>query len=84
MKVSEATQLKIDKLYEEMGKVDNLTLRANLLHTFEKLLLFLDEDFEHIKCYPCMGSAVSADIEKITAESYEEINDGEEEADVNI
>ena len=78
MKVSEATQLKIDQLYHEIGLVEDKTLRTNLIHTFEKLLLFLDEDFEHIKCYPCMGFAVNADIEKITAEAYKQMNVNEE------
>jgi hypothetical protein len=49
MKVREATQLKIDLMWEHIGKIEpekeRSTLRANMLHTFEKLLNFLDVDF---------------------------------------
>jgi hypothetical protein len=49
MKYKEATQLKIDEMWEDIGKVENDTLRANLMHTFEKLLIFLGDEFDNQK-----------------------------------
>ena len=46
MKYGQATQLKIDMLWHEIGLVKDSTLRVNMMHTFEKLLTFLDEEFD--------------------------------------
>ena len=49
MKYKEATQLKIDEMWKDISKVEDRVLRANLMHTFEKLLIFLGDEFENAK-----------------------------------
>lgn len=44
MVAGEAAVLKRQQLEREICKVENEVLRSNLLHTFSKLFMFLEED----------------------------------------
>lgn len=41
---TDGTQKKREQLYDEINKVRDETLRANLTHTYYKLFSFLDDD----------------------------------------
>lgn len=44
MVAGEGTRLKREQLEREICSVQDSTLRSNLLHTFSKLFMFLEED----------------------------------------
>ena len=76
MKLSESTQLKIGLMWEHIGKVEpekeRSNLRANMMHTFEKLLNFLDVDFEKLekKVRYLEGKTLQATLDKLEKSDY--------------
>ena len=47
MVATEGARLKRDQLEREIGRLKDPTERANLGHTFSKLLMFLEEDIRN-------------------------------------
>jgi len=46
MVLTEGAQLKKEQLDREIGKLKDPTERANLAHTYSKLMMFMSEDIE--------------------------------------
>jgi hypothetical protein len=50
--MSDVTRGKKSKLEDEINRVPDKTLRINLIHTWHKFLIFLDEDVEYLRKRP--------------------------------